>query len=104
MTVVADTFLVLNRRRRRAPHHEQSQLQQPDKQPAHTGTEDSAIYDSIVATCDQTNTMALPTKVWSCGLSLALDIGATVNVLSEELFQALMRSFFSGQWLLRRVT
>ena len=46
--------------------------------------------------------MALPTKVGSCGLSLAVDTGATVNVLSEESFKALKRSFRGGQWPLRQ--
>ncbi len=60
------------------------------------------MYDSFVAACDQTNIMALPTKVGSCGLSLAVDTGATVNVLSEESFKAVKRSFRGGKWPLRQ--
>ena len=46
--------------------------------------------------------MALPTKIGSCGLSLAVDTGATVNVLSEDSFRAIKRTFRGGRWPLRQ--
>ncbi len=53
-----------------------------------------------MAACDQTNIMALYVRVGSCGLSLAVDTGATVHVLSEESFKASRRNILSGRWLL----
>lgn len=59
----------------------------PAHHPAFTGTEDLAICDSIVAACDKPTIMVLRTKVGSCGISLAVDTGDTVNVLSEDSFR-----------------
>ncbi|RUM27774.1 MAG: hypothetical protein DSY32_05100, partial [Aquifex sp.] len=45
--------------------------------------------------------MALPTRVGKHSLSLAVDTGAAVNVLSEESYKALKRNSRGGRWILR---
>ncbi len=45
--------------------------------------------------------MALPTRVGNHRLSLAVDIGATVNVISEESYKILKRNSRGGKWILR---
>ncbi|MPC87085.1 hypothetical protein E2C01_081936 [Portunus trituberculatus] len=59
-------------------------------------TNDLAIYDSIIAVCDQSTIIALLTKIGSCGLSLTVETGPTVNVLLEDLFRAIKRNFRGG--------
>lgn len=45
--------------------------------------------------------MALPTHIGKLRLSLAVDTGAAVNVLSEESYRALKRHSRGGKWVLR---
>lgn len=45
--------------------------------------------------------MALPTRVGKHCLSLAVDTGATVNVISEESYKILKRESRGGKWVLR---
>ena len=45
--------------------------------------------------------MALPTHIGKLRLSLAVDTGAAVNVLSEESYRALKRHSRGSKWVLR---
>ncbi|MPC62046.1 hypothetical protein E2C01_056126 [Portunus trituberculatus] len=56
-----------------------------------------AIYDSTVAACNQSTIMALPIKIGSCRLSLAVDTGATLNVLWEDSFSPIKGNFRGGR-------
>ena len=46
--------------------------------------------------------MALPTRVGRCKMSLAVDTGATVSILSIESYLALKRTSHGGRWSLRQ--
>ena len=46
--------------------------------------------------------MALPTRIGRCKMSLAVDTGATVSVLSIEAYLALKRGPHGGRWSLRQ--
>lgn len=49
-----------------------------------------------MAACELQEIMAIPTKVGRCKLSLAVDTGATVSILSIEAYLALKRSAHGG--------
>ncbi len=51
-----------------------------------------SVYSTIVAACNQTKIMALPTRVGKHCLSLTVDTGAAVNIISEEAYKALKRN------------
>ena len=66
-----------------------------------TGAEEISLYDSIVAACNLQEIMALPIKIGPCMMSLAVDTGATVSILSEEAYMALKRNDRGGRWPFR---
>ena len=59
------------------------------------------MYASLVAACSQATVMALPGKLGRLKASFAVDTGASVNVLSEESYQALKRVSRGSRWPLR---
>ncbi|MPC52642.1 hypothetical protein E2C01_046517 [Portunus trituberculatus] len=91
-----DVLLVLSWRGKPHTPRPKPNLGCPDDESAFAGTNDLAIYYSIVAACDQSTIMALPTKIGSCTLSLAMDTATTVNVLSEDSFRAI-KQYFHGK-------
>ncbi len=60
-----------------------------------------SVYLTINAANNQADIMALPTRVGKHCLSLAVDTGATVNVISEESYKILKRESRGGKWVLR---
>lgn len=60
-----------------------------------------SVYSTIYAANHQAEIMALPTRVGKHSLSLAVDTGATVNVISEESYRILKRESRGGKWTLR---
>ncbi len=57
------------------------------------------IYNQLLL-LSQKHTLALPCKVGTLPLSLAMNTGATINVLSENSFRALRRTFRGGRCML----
>ena len=64
--------------------------------------EEKMLYDNIVAACSQTDIMALPVRAGPCNFSLAVDTGASANILSEEAYMTLKRNARGGRWPLRQ--
>ena len=55
------------------------------------------VYNSIVAACTHDSLLAISARVGSTRLSLAVDTGASVNVLSDTAYQALKRNTRGGR-------
>ncbi|KAG0722691.1 Sucrase-isomaltase, intestinal [Chionoecetes opilio] len=62
------------------------------------GAAELSIYHNIVDACQRTNIIAILTSVSHQNFSLVVDTGATVNVISDESYQALKRSARGGRW------
>ncbi len=60
-----------------------------------------SVDSTINAANNQTEIMALPTRVGNHRLSLAVDTGATVNVIFEESYKILKQNSRGGKWMLR---
>ena len=56
-------------------------------------SDDDTVIASLVAACSQVNIMVLKTKIGRLRASFAVDIGASVNVLSERAYLALKRAW-----------
>ncbi len=54
-----------------------------------------------MAACSQTQILALPATLGSLNASLAIDTGATVNVMSADAYGALKRASRDCRWSLR---
>ncbi len=52
---------------------------------------------SIIAALTETNVIALPCQVGKCTVSVALDTGAAINIISEPSFRIVRSSFRGGQ-------
>ncbi len=63
-----------------------------------------SVYSTINAANNQTDIMALPTRVGKHRLFLAVDTGATVNVISEESYKILKRNSRGGKLIQAQVT
>ncbi len=62
---------------------------------------DQSIYALLVTACSQTQLMALPTKLGPLKASFAVDMGAVVNVLSEEAYRLIKFTSQGSRWPLR---
>ncbi len=51
----------------------------------------------IIAALTETNIIALPCQVGKCTISVALDTGAAINIISEPSFRIVCSSFRGGQ-------
>ena len=60
-----------------------------------------SVYSSIHAANNKTDILALPIRVGKHHLSLAVDTGASVNVISEDSYNTLKRNSRGGKWILR---
>ncbi len=63
-----------------------------------------SVYSTINAANNQTDIMTLPTRVGKHHLSLVVDTGATVNVISEESYKILKQNSRGGKWIQVQVT
>ncbi len=59
--------------------------------------EDEQNIQSVIATFSKTHLLALKCRVGAMPLSLAVDTGATTNVMSENSFRFLRRTFRGGR-------
>ncbi len=69
------------------------------RDPKHSS--DLTLINTIVAACSRKTVLAIPARINKCRLSLAVDTGACVNVMSETSFTALKRQFRGSQWKLK---
>ncbi len=69
--------------------------------PDHAGAKETSLYHNIVAACKSQEMMSLPTKVGHFKMSLGVDTGATVNLLSIESYVAIKRKARGERWSLR---
>ncbi len=57
--------------------------------------------DFVIAALGRTSIIALPCKVGNTALTLAIDTGATVNVISHSTYRSLTRQAEGGNWPLQ---
>lgn len=57
--------------------------------------------DSVIAALGRTSIIALPCKVGKISLTLAVDTGATVNVISDSAYRSLTRQASGENWPLQ---
>ncbi len=74
----------------------QESSQDEDKNRAEKQTVEFALR-SIIAAFTKTNIIALPCQVGKCIISVSLDTGAAINIISEPSFRQLRRTFRGGQ-------
>ncbi len=75
-------------------------LDSQQTRPNHTRDKvaDIKIYFTIIATCNQSTIMAIPTQMSNIFFSLAVDTGAAENILFENAYKFLKRSSRGGKW------